>query len=68
MTEIYGYKIDLPEPDEGIITDVMVLARVVRYDDGSACDDLIIACTPHSGGIVQLGMIHAYSDYDEEDQ
>lgn len=64
MTEIYGHKIDLPEPDEGIITDVMVLARVVRYEDVSACDDLMIACTPQTGGIVQLGMIKAFTDYD----
>lgn len=67
MTEIYGHTLDLPEPDEGIVVDVMVLARVVRYEDDQAFDDLLVGCTPQTGGIVQLGMVQAFTDYEHED-
>ena len=71
-TEIYGHHINLPEPNPGgMVTDVIVLARIVHMDGAQTRDMLAMSATTQTTGIVQLGMISAAgascSDWDEED-
>lgn len=68
--EIYGHRVSLPEPDDGgMVTDVIVLARIVHMDGAQTRDMLAMAATPQTTGIVQLGMIAAAdascSEWDE---
>ena len=58
---IYGHDLGLYEPAEGgLVTDVVVLARVVRYDDdGDATDSLLVSSTRNTGGIVLSGILSA---------
>ena len=58
---LYGHDLDLFDPDEGgLVTDVIVLARVVRYDDdGRAEDSMLLSSTRNTGGIIQAGMLSA---------
>lgn len=58
MTEtinIYGHEIELTEPN-GLVNDVVVIARTVDPDEPGR-DDLLISSTHHTGGITELGMI-----------
>ena len=71
-TEIYGHHINLPEPNPGgMVTDVIVLARIVHMDGAQTRDMLAMTATTQTTGIVQLGMISAAgascSEWDEED-
>lgn len=61
---IYGHTLNLWQPDDGgLITDVVVLARVVRYDDdGDAADALLMSATRSTGKIVQAGILSAAMD------
>ncbi len=61
---LYGHDLDLFDPDEGgLVTDVIVLARVVRYnDDGRAMDAMILSSTRNTGGIIQGGMLSTALD------
>ena len=58
---IYGHDLGLYEPaDGGLVTDVVVLARVVRYDDdGDATDSLLVSSTRNTDGIVLSGILSA---------
>lgn len=59
-TELYGHAIDLTTADDvedGVVTDVLVVARAVRYnDEGRAEDALLISATDSTSSIVQQGM------------
>lgn len=63
-TTIYGHTVGLWQPDDGgLITDVVVLARVVRYDDdGCAEDSLLMSTTRSTGMIVQAGILATAMD------
>lgn len=63
-TDIYGHTLNLWQPDDGgLITDVVVLARVVQYDDdGDATDALLMSATRSTGKIVQAGILAAAMD------
>ena len=57
--DLYGHTVDLQEQGDGYVTDVMVLARVIRHDeDGDTYDSILVSATPQSTGIVQIGMTH----------
>ena len=57
--DLYGHTVDLQEQGDGYVTDVMVLARVIRHDeDVDAYDSVLVSATPQSTGIVQIGMTH----------
>lgn len=58
---IYGHDLGLYDPEDGgLITDVVVLARVVQYDDdGDATDSLLVSSTRNTGGIVLSGILSA---------
>lgn len=65
MTTIYGHDVDLVEldADDGVVLDVIVLARVVRYNnEGHGEDILYTSTTPTTTGMVQRGMIEAARD------
>lgn len=62
MVNIYGHEVELTEvsDDDGVVTDVIVLARAVRFgDNGRAEDALFISGTPSTTYMLQLGMLHA---------
>lgn len=56
---IYGHEIELTDPDgEGIVTDVLIIARTVRHEpDGQLSDSLSIDATEQTTGMVQHGMV-----------
>ena len=59
---LYGHDIDLTAlaDDDGMVTDVLVLARTVRFSDqGRAEDALFISGTRSTTYMVQLGILHA---------
>ena len=59
---IYGHDVDLTAlaDDDGMVTDVLVLARTVRFSDqGRAEDALFISGTRSTTYMVQLGILHA---------
>ena len=59
---IYGHDIDLTAlaDDDGMVTDVLVLARTVRFSDqGRAEDALFISGTRSTTYMLQLGILHA---------
>ena len=62
MSNIYGHDVDLTAlaDDDGMVTDVLVLARTVRFSDqGRAEDALFISGTRSTTYMLQLGMLHA---------
>lgn len=67
MTNLYG--LDLRLPDGELVTDVVTIVRTVDPDRPGR-DGIYLGGSPHTGGIVQLGMLTAALDYvrdDEED-
>lgn len=58
--EMYGHTIDLTpidEGNEGVVTDVLVVARAVRYnDDGKPEEALLVSATDTTTPILQQGM------------
>jgi hypothetical protein len=59
--DIYGKKIDLQPlgPEGGIVTDVMVLARVVRYGAGPRAEDVIlVSSTDSTTGVIAQGVLN----------
>ena len=70
MSNLYGLDLELPDIGDGeLVTDVVTIVRTV-VPDRPAQDCLYLGGTPHTGGIVQLGMLTAALDYvrdDEED-
>lgn len=67
MTNLYG--LDLRLPDGELVTDVVTIVRTVDPDRPGR-DGIYLGGSPHTGGIVQIGMLTAALDYvrdDEED-
>jgi hypothetical protein len=65
VTTIYGHDIDLPEQEDltGVVTDVIVLARAITYDDnGEADETIIVRHNPNISHIVRRGLIDIYLD------
>ena len=72
MSHIYGLDLELPDIGDGeLVTDVVTIVRTVVPDRG-AQDCLYLGGTPHTGGIVQIGMLTAAldcaHDSEEDDQ
>lgn len=57
MTNLYGLELDLEEVDDGIVTDVVVLSREIRYNkEGEAEEALLISATPSTTPMLMQGM------------
>ena len=72
MSNLYGLDLELPDIGDGeLVTDVVTIVRTV-VPDRPAQDCLYLGGTPHTGGIVQIGMLTAAldcaHDYEEDDQ
>ena len=72
MTNLYGLDLELPDVHDGeLVTDVVTIVRAVDLDHPGR-DVVYVGCTPHTGGIVQLGMLTAalyvVHDSREDDQ
>ena len=72
MSNLYGLGLELPDIGDGeLVTDVVTIVRTV-VPDRPAHDCLYLGGTPHTGGIVQIGMLTAAldcaHDYEEDDQ
>lgn len=62
MTNLYGLDLELPDIGDGeLVTDVVTIVRTV-VPDRPAQDCLYLGGSPHTGGIVQLGMLTAALD------
>ena len=62
MSNLYGLDLELPNIGNGeLVTDVVTIVRTV-VPDRPAQDCLYLGGTPHTGGIVQLGMLTAALD------
>ena len=70
MSNLYGLDLELPDVHDGeLVTDVVTVVRTVDPDHPGR-DGIYLGGSPHTGGIVQLGMLTAALDYvrdDEED-
>ena len=70
MSNLYGLDLELPDIGDGeLVTDVVTIVRTVDPDRPGR-DGIYLGGSPHTGGIVQLGMLTAALDYvrdDEED-
>ena len=72
MSNLYGLDLELPDIGDGeLVTDVVTIVRTV-VPDRPAQDCLYLGGTPHTGGIVQIGMLTAAldcaHDYEEDDE
>ena len=68
MTNLYGLDLDLPDIHDGeLVTDVVTIVRTVDPARPGR-DGVYVGCTPHTGGIVQLGMLSAALDYARDDE
>lgn len=55
---LYGHDIELTDQEGEYVTDVMVIARVVRHDSYGRLDDgILISCTDTTTGMLQRGML-----------
>lgn len=56
---IYGHEVELTQIEDGeMVTDVIVLARMVSFDsDGDANDTISIRSSRQTTGIIQQGML-----------
>lgn len=55
--DLYGHAVDLRDQGDGYVTDVVVLARVVRHnEDGDAYDSFLASVAPQGTEIVQVEM------------
>ena len=62
MSNLYGLDLELPDiGDAELVTDVVTIVRTV-VPDRPAQDCLYLGGTPHTGGIVQIGMLTAALD------
>ena len=70
MSNLYGLDLELPDIEAGeLVTDVVTIVRTVDPAHPGR-DGIYLGGSPHTGGIVQLGMLTAALDYvrdDEED-
>ena len=63
MSNLYGLDLELPDVHDGeLVTDVVTIVRTVDPEHPGR-DGVYVGCTPHTGGIVQLGMLSAALDY-----
>ena len=72
MTNLYGLDLRLPDVHDGeLVTDVVTIVRTV-VPDHPGRDVVYVGGSPHTGGIVQIGMLTAaldyVHDYEEDDQ
>ena len=72
MSNLYGFDLRLPDVHDGeLVTDVVTIVRTVDPDHPGR-DGIYLGGSPHTGGIVQLGMLTAAldcaHDYEEDDQ
>lgn len=55
---IYGIEVELEPPTDGaMITDVMVVAREVIFENGRPQDTTLISASQNTTGIIQQGMV-----------
>lgn len=63
VIEPYGVRVELNPHDEGHVTDVIVIARAVFFDDsGNAWDSLVTSSSVSTTGLVRRAMIEAAAD------
>lgn len=68
MTNLYGLDLELPDIEAGeLVTDVVLIVRTVDPEHPGR-DGVYVDGTPHTGGIVQLGMLSAALDYARDDE
>ena len=68
MSNLYGLDLELPDIGDGeLVTDVVTIVRTVDPAHPGR-DGVYVGCTPHTGGIVQLGMLSAALDYAHDDE
>ena len=72
MSNLYGLDLELPDIGDGeLVTDVVTIVRTV-VPDHPGRDVVYVGGSPHTGGIVQIGMLTAAldcaHDYEEDDQ
>lgn len=60
MSDIYGHDMDLTQQLDGeVITDVIVIARTVHYDDtGRAHDNVLMTVTKGATEMIQQAMLN----------
>ena len=72
MSNLYGLDLELPDIGDGeLVTDVVTVVRTV-VPDHPGRDGIYLGGSPHTGGIVRIGMLTAAldcaHDYEEDDQ
>ena len=72
MSNLYGLDLELPDVHDGeLVTDVVTIVRTVDPDRPGR-DGIYLGGSPHTGGIVQIGMLTAAldcaHDYAEDDE
>ena len=70
MSNLYGLDLELPDVHDGeLVTDVVTIVRAVDPDRPGR-DGIYLGGSPHTGGIVQIGMLTAAldcaHDYEED--
>ena len=62
MSNLYGLDLELPDIGDGeLVTDVVTIVRTVDPDRPGR-DGIYLGGSPHTGGIVQIGMLTAALD------
>lgn len=62
MSNLYGLDLRLPDVHDGeLVTDVVTVVRTVDPDHPGR-DGIYLGGSPHTGGIVQIGMLTAALD------
>ena len=62
MSNLYGLDLELPDVHDGeLVTDVVTIVRTVDPDHPGR-DGIYLGGSPHTGGIVQIGMLTAALD------
>lgn len=63
MSNLYGLDLELPDVHDGeLVTDVVTIVRAVDPDHPGR-DIVYVGGSPHTGWIVQIGMLTAALDY-----
>lgn len=57
--KIYDKTIELAELETGVVTDVVVLARVIQYDrTGRARDEVVVSTTDSTTRVLTQGLLN----------
>lgn len=57
--KIYDKTIELAELETGVVTDVVVLARVIQYDrTGRARDEVVVSSTDSTTRVLTQGLLN----------